>query len=89
LTHIEQRIAQNMKLNLETKSRRGDLMPVVVTLIVAVVGAAGILDNLRPGKNSPDSANARMVTAAAVSRGGAIEIPSEPAAGQLQQGVPA
>jgi len=78
-----------MKLNPETKSRRGDLIPVVVTLIVAVVGATGILNTLRPGKNSPDSVSARMVTAAAVSRAGAIEIPSETPAGQLQRGVAA
>jgi len=78
-----------MKLNPETKSRRGDLIPVVVTLIVAVVGATGIFTNLRPGKNSPDSVSARMVTAAAVSRAGAIEIPSKTHAGQLQRGVPA
>jgi hypothetical protein len=76
-----------MKVNLHTKSRRGDLIPVVVTLIVAVIGAAGIFNNLRPGKNSPDSVNARMVTAAAISRVGAIEIPSEPPAGRLQRGV--
>jgi len=78
-----------MKPNPETKSRRGDLIPVVVTLIVAVAGATGILSNLRPGKNSPDSVSARMVTAAAVSRAGAIEIPSETPAGQLQRGVAA
>jgi len=77
-----------MKVNLHTKSRRGDLIPVVVTLVVAIVGAAGMFNNLRPGKNSPDSVSARMVTAAAISRVGAIEIPSEPPAGQLQRGVP-
>jgi len=78
-----------MKLNPETKSRRVDLIPVVVTLIVAVVGATGIFTNLHSGKNSPDSVSARMVTAAAVSRAGAIEIPSETPAGQLQRGVAA
>ena len=76
-----------MKHHLQTRS--GHLMPVIVTVIVAVVGAAGISNNLRPGRDAQDSGNARMITAAAVSRGGAIEIPSEPAAGQLQRGVPA
>jgi hypothetical protein len=85
-THIEQRIAQNMNVRAQTKNRRGDL-PVIVTVIVAVVGTAGILNNLRPGNDSQDSGNARMITSAAVSRVGAIEIPSEPPAGWRQRGV--
>jgi len=86
-THIEQRIAQNMNLHAQTKSRRGDLIPVIVTVIVAVVGTAGILNNLRPGNDSQDSGNARMITSAPVSRVGAIEIPSEPPAGRRQRRV--
>jgi hypothetical protein len=85
-THIEQRIAQNTNVHAQTKSRRGDLIPVIVTVIVAVVGTAGILNNLRPGNDS-DSGNARMITSAAVSRVGAIEIPSEPPAGRRQRRV--
>ena len=77
-----------MKLRLQTKTRRGDLLPVIVTVIVAVVGAAGIFNNLRAGNDTPDSRSARMITAAAVSRVGAIEIPTEPPAGG-QRGVPA
>jgi hypothetical protein len=77
-----------MKLHFQTKAQHGDLLPVIVTVIVAVVGGAGIFNNLRPGKDSQDSDNARMITAAAVSRVGAIELPSEPPASQLQQGVP-
>ena len=86
-THIEQRIAQNMNVHAQTKNRRGDLIPVVVTVIVAVAGTVGILNNLRPGNDSPDNGNARMITSAAVSRVGAIEIPSEPPAGRRQRGV--
>jgi hypothetical protein len=84
--HIEQRIAQNMNVHAQTKNRRGDLIPVIVTVIVAVVGTAGILINLRPGNDS-DSGNARMITSAAVSRIGAIEIPSVRPAGRRQRGV--
>ena len=61
-------------------------MPVIVAVIVAVVGAAGILNDLRTGNDSQDSGSARMITSAAVSRAGAIEIPSEPV-GRRQQGV--
>jgi hypothetical protein len=84
-THIEQRIAQNMNVHAQTKNRR--LIPVIVTVIVAVVGTAGILNNLRPGNGLQDNGNARLITSAAVSRVGAIEIPSEPPAGGRQRGV--
>ena len=70
-------LRQNMNVHAETKNRRGDLIPVIVTAIVAVVGTAGILNNLRPGNETQDRGNARMITSAAVSRVGAIEIPSE------------
>jgi hypothetical protein len=76
-THIEQRIEQNMKIDAHGKDRRGDLLPVIVTVIVAVVGAAGILNDLRPANDSQGGGNARAITAAAVSRAGAIEIPSQ------------
>jgi hypothetical protein len=57
--------------------------PVIVTAIVAVVGTAVILFNdFGPGNDSQGSGNARMITAAAVSRAGAIEIPSQPPAGR-------
>jgi hypothetical protein len=87
LRHIEQQIAQNMNVQAQTRNRCGDLIPVMVTVVVAIVGAAGILINLRPGNDSQDSRNARMITSAAVSRAGAIEIPSEPPAGRRQRGV--
>ena len=76
-THIEQRIGQNMKIHAQAKDRRDGWRPFIVTIIVAVVGAAGILYNLGPASDSESEDNARIVTAAAVSRAGAIEIPSE------------
>ena len=86
-TYIGQRIVHNMNVHAQTKSRRGDLIPVIVTVIVAVVGTAGIVNNLRPGNDSQDRGSARMITSAAVSRVGGIEIPSEPPADRRQRGV--
>ena len=80
--NIEQRIAQNMNVRAQTKSRRGDLLPVIATVIVAVAGTAAILNDFGPGNASQGSSNARMITSAAVSRVGATEIPSEPPAGR-------
>jgi hypothetical protein len=77
-THIEPRIGQNMKIHAQGKDRRGDWLPLIVTVIVAVVGTAGILYNLGPANDSEGKGNARVVTASAVSRAGAIEIPSGP-----------
>jgi len=54
----------------------------LIAVIVAVVGQAVILLNdFGPGNASQASGNARTITAAAVSRAGAIEIPSQPPAG--------
>ena len=59
----------------------GDFIPPIVAVIVAVVGTAVILFNdFGPSYDSQGSGNGRMITAAAVSRAGAIEIPSEPPA---------
>jgi hypothetical protein len=75
---FKQRIGQNMKKHTQRNDRRGDLKPAIVALIIAVVGTAGILlDDFGPGNASQGSSNARMITAAAVSRAGAIEIPPE------------
>jgi hypothetical protein len=77
-------------MHAQRNDRRGDFMPAIVTVIVAVAGMAGILLNdFGPGSDSHDSRNARMVTAAAVARAGAIEIPSEPPAGQAKRLKPA
>jgi hypothetical protein len=54
-------------------------VPMLVAAFVAVVGTAVILFNdFGPDTASLGSGNARMITAAAVSRAGAIEIPSAP-----------
>jgi len=53
-------------------------VPMLVTAFVAVVGTAVILFNdFNPGTDSRDGGKARSITAATVSRAGAIEIPSE------------
>ena len=58
-------------------------VPMLVAAIVAVVGQTVVLLNdFGPGNDSQGSGNARMITAAAVSRAGAIEISSEPPAGR-------
>jgi hypothetical protein len=58
-------------------------VPMLVAAFVAVVGTAVILFNdLGPDTASRGSGNARMITAAAVSRAGAIEVPSAPPVGR-------
>jgi len=71
-------------MDAQGKDRRGDFIPAIVTIIVAVVSTAAIVfSDFGPQSNdSHGSGNARMVTAAAVARAGAIEIPSEPLTGQ-------
>jgi hypothetical protein len=63
------------------KDGRADAIPAIITMIIAVLGMAGILfEDFGSGNGSQDSARARMITAAAVSRAGAVEIPSLPTA---------
>jgi hypothetical protein len=58
-------------------------VPLLATAFVAVAGTAGILFNdFGPDTSSQYSGNARMITAAAVSRAGAIEVPSALPAGR-------
>ena len=60
--------------------RRGSLTPAMVAAFIAVVGqAAVLLNDFGAGNNSQNSASARMITAAALSRAGAIEILPKPA----------
>jgi hypothetical protein len=67
----------------QRKKMRREVDPAIVTLIVAILATAGVLlIDFGPGNGSQGSGNARAITAAAVSRAGAIEIPSEPPAGQ-------
>jgi hypothetical protein len=66
----------------QRKHQRRALIP-VIAVIAAVVGQGAILFNdFGPGNNPRGSVNARMITAAVVSRAGAIEIPSAPTAGR-------
>ena len=70
-------------MSAQRKDRRGKLMPVLITVIVAVVAQTAVLvDDFGASNNSRDGGNAKMITAAAVSRAGAIEIPSDATAGQ-------
>jgi hypothetical protein len=63
------------------KHRNGDALPALITVIVAVLGVTGILlSDFGPGNGSQGGDKARMITAAAVSRAGAIETPSDPTA---------
>ena len=56
-------------------------VPVTVALFVAITGQTVVLFNdFGPSNHSRASASARMVTAEAVSRAGAIQIPSQPPA---------
>jgi hypothetical protein len=70
-------------MHAQRKDSRGDAIPAIIAMVVAVLGMAGILfEDFGSGNGSQDSGSARMITGAAVSRAGAIEIPSEPPAGQ-------
>jgi len=67
----------------QSKDRHGDLIPVIVAAIVAVVGQSVILVNdFGAGNDLQGRGNAKMITTAVVSRAGAIEIPSESPAGR-------
>ena len=67
----------------EGKERQGHLIPAMAALVVAVLGTAGIFyQDFGPDNGSQVSSDARTITAAAVSRAGAIQIPSQPLAGQ-------
>jgi hypothetical protein len=69
------------QMRAQRKDRRGDLITVLVAAIVAVMCQTFILFNdFVAGNNSQGRGNARMITTAVVSKAGAIEIPSEPAA---------
>jgi hypothetical protein len=59
------------------KERRGHLIPAMAALIVAVLGTSGILyQDFGPGNGPQVGGDANMITAAAVSRAGAIQIPT-------------
>jgi hypothetical protein len=61
-------------MHAQRNDRRGNLTLAIVAAFVALVGQAIILfDDFGAGSNSQSKGSARMVTAAAVSRAGAIE----------------
>jgi hypothetical protein len=70
-------------MDAQRNDRRGNLTLAIVAAFVALVGQAVILfDDFGARNNSQGSDSARMVTAAAVSKAGAIETWPEPAAGR-------
>ena len=76
-------------MHAQRKDRRGGLIPVIVAAFVAVVGQTVIIFNdFGASNDSQGSGSATMITAAVVSRAGAIEIPSEPSAGQSASQAP-
>jgi hypothetical protein len=65
-------------MSIKGKYRNRLLSPAFAAAIVAVASTVAILlDDLGPSHAPQDKGTARMVTAAAVSKAGAIEIPSE------------
>jgi hypothetical protein len=64
-------------MNAQQTDQHGRSIPVMVALIVAVVGQAAILFNdFGTGSGLQGAGNAGLITAAAVSRAGATEVPS-------------
>lgn len=69
----------------QRNDRRGNLPPAIVAALIAVVGQTVVLFNdFGAGNNSQNSGSARMITAAALSRAGAIEILPKPVAGRAR-----
>jgi hypothetical protein len=65
-------------MRIQSNHRTSDLRPAILTALIAIASAAGILfDDFGPNNAAPDRIAARMVTAEAVSRANAMEIPSE------------
>jgi hypothetical protein len=70
-------------MDAQREDRRSELMPAIITAVIAIVCMAAILlIDFGPSSGSIDGGNARTITAAAVARAGAIEIPSGPPAGR-------
>jgi hypothetical protein len=72
-------------MRIRRNDRSGEWTPAMIAVVVAVLGQAVILFNdFGPGVNSHGSRSAGMITAAAVTKAGAIEIPSQPPAASRQ-----
>jgi hypothetical protein len=67
------------KMQAQRNNPRVNLTPAIVATLIAVAGQAVVLFNDFGAGNNSQSASARMITAAAVSRAGAIEILPKPA----------
>jgi hypothetical protein len=65
-------------MQVRRKDRLGDWIPALLIAIIAVVCTAGVALDVFSLNDSRSSSDARMITAAALSRAGAIEAPSEP-----------
>jgi hypothetical protein len=66
-------------MRIKSKYRNSLLSPAFFAAIVAIASSAAIIfDDFGPTHPSQDEATAKTATASAVSRAGAIEIPSEP-----------
>ena len=75
-------------MDTQRNDRHSNLTLAMATVLVALVGQACILfDDFGAGNSSQGSASARMITAATVSKAGAIETWTEPAAGRLESQV--
>jgi hypothetical protein len=70
---------QEMTMHAQQTDSHHPSMPVMIAILVAVVGQAAILLNDFGAGNGSRDGNPGMITAAAVSRAGATEIPSAPA----------
>jgi hypothetical protein len=65
-------------MRIKSKYRDSILSPAFAAAIVAITTTAAVVfDDFGPSRASQDRAAARMVTAAAVSKAGAIEIPTQ------------
>lgn len=72
-----------MQMRVRNDDRRSDVMPVILTLIIAVVSTAGVvLGIFVPGNDAQGGRSAAMITAATLSKAGAIETPSDPLVGR-------
>jgi hypothetical protein len=71
---VSSRIGEIRQMHAQRNDRRGNLTLAIVAAFVALVSQAAILfDDFGTGNNSQGSGSARMVTAAAVFKAGAIE----------------
>ena len=66
------------KMRINSKYRNSIPNPALAAAIVAVVSTAAVLfDDFGPSHTSEDRSTATMISAAAISKAGAIETPSE------------